>query len=93
MNLKSIGQVNKEPKIGKEYKEGGFRRAYYSLPHNMIREARKEICRLCYWNESSFSVKLSGSHYFRVYEIEAIEKFFAGYNLNAWTGEPINKTA
>lgn len=86
-------KVTKEPKIGKEFKEGGFRRAYFSLPFNMMKEAKSKICSLCYWNESSFNVKLSGRHYFRLYEIEQIENFFAAYNLNAWTGEPLTKQA
>lgn len=86
-----MAEVKKQPGLGKELKEGGFKKAYHSLPHNKLKEARAEICRLCYWNEGTFRMKLSGRIPFRVYEIMKIEDFFTGQNLSAWTGELLNK--
>ena len=83
--------MSKQPGLGKVYKEGGFRRAYYSLPHKDLKDARKKICMLCYWNEDTFNYRLSGKHPYRIYEAEKLEQFFAERNLNAWTGEPITK--
>jgi len=75
--------------IGKEYKEGGFKEAYYCLPHNKLIEAREEICALCFWSKGIFGQKLSGKISFRIYEIEKIEEYFRAKNLDAWTGEKI----
>jgi hypothetical protein len=74
---------------GKEMKEGGFREAYHSLPYKKMTEAKAEICRVCYWSPSVFTLKLAGKIAFRLYEIEQIEEFFKTYNLNAWTGDPL----
>jgi hypothetical protein len=75
--------------IGKEIKEGGFKEAYDSLPYNKRQEARKEVCKLCYWNDNIFYTKLKGRVAFRVYEIEKIESVFKTYNIDAWTGEKL----
>jgi hypothetical protein len=76
--------------IGKQWKDGGFEKAYRSLPYKMIKDARKEICRICYWRDNRFMHMLRGRFPFRIYEIEQIEKFFESHNFNAWTGENLN---
>ena len=81
----------KEPGIGKEIREGGFKKGYYSLPYRLIGESRAEICRVCYRNNGTFHVKLHGKAPFRIYEIEQIDKYFNSHNINAWTGETITK--
>ena len=78
--------------IGKEMKEGGFKKAYHSLPHNKLIEAREDICRACYWNIGTFRAKIAGKRFFRVYEIREIEKYFAERGLDAWTGQMISNS-
>jgi hypothetical protein len=80
----------KEAGYGKEFKPGGFKEAYHSLPYKQMPEAREEICRSCYWNTLKFKTMVSGKVPFRIYEIQQIEKYFASHNLNAWTGETLN---
>jgi len=80
----------KEAGYGKEFKEGGFREAYHSLPYKQMPEAREVISKACYWNEPKFKSMVRGKVPFRIYEIQQIEKYFALHNLNAWTGEPLN---
>lgn len=75
--------------FGKEFRDGGFKEAFDSLPYNKRMEARDEICKLCYWNINIFGTKITGRVAFRIYEIEKIESFFKTYNINAWTGEKL----
>lgn len=83
-------EQKKQVLLGKEYREGGFRRGYFSLPFNKMGEAREEICQLCFWNEDKFRRMLNGSKPFRLYEIEQLENYFRSKNINAWTGENLN---
>jgi hypothetical protein len=76
--------------LGKEFKEGGFKKAFDELPHGRIIQYRDEICQLCYWSVSTFKYKINGKVSFRIFEIQQIENFFQGKNLNAWTGEKLN---
>lgn len=81
----------KQARSGYQNKDGGFALAFYALPHNMLDKAREEICNLCYWSRSAFDKKRTGIRRFRDFEIEVIEKYFAGKGINAWTGESIQK--
>jgi hypothetical protein len=83
-------EQKKQVLLGKEYREGGFIKAYHSLPFNLLTTAREEICQLCFWNEDKFRRMLSGTKPFRFYEIEQLEDYFKLKNINAWTGEPLN---
>lgn len=77
--------------LGKEIREGGFKKAYHRLPHFMLHEAKEEICNKCFWSPATFASKINGRKLFRVFEIQQIELFFLSHGINAWTGEPITK--
>ena len=81
----------KQSRAGYQNKEGGFAKAYYTLPHNILDSAREEISNLCYWSSSAFDKKRAGTRRFRDYEIEVISKYFAAKGIDAWTGELITK--
>lgn len=76
---------------GREKKEGGFKKAFRHMPHDEITKVRDEICALCFWTIGNFRAKVVGMHYFRLDEIEKLEKYFAEKGIDAWTGEPILK--
>ena len=81
----------KQSRAGYQNKEGGFAKAYYALPHNLLDQARKEISDLCFWSSSAFDKKRAGTRRFRDYEIEVISKYFMSKGINAWTGKTKNK--
>jgi len=70
--------------------EGGFYEAFHSLPSKCLKDARIEICNLCYWSVATFKSKQKGKHPFRAWEVQKIEEFFRIRNINAWTGENLN---
>jgi hypothetical protein len=77
--------------VGFKIKEEGFKAALYALSPADQEEARAEICRLCFWTDSLLKAKWTGKRPFKMFEIQQIENFFAARNINAWTGEPLNK--
>lgn len=82
---------NKRPLTsGKVLKEGGFRCGLSALPPDCLVKARRDICNLCFWGDSTYKLKLSGSMPFRIYEVNVIEKYFSALGINAWTGESLN---
>jgi hypothetical protein len=76
---------------GKRNIPGGFKKTFDSMPYNKRTEIRNEICILCFWSISTFRQRVIGLRPFRIFEIKAIESYFAAKGINAWTGEPINK--
>jgi len=39
----------------------GFKKAFYSLPHNQLKEVEEEICKEMGWPHSTFVSKRNGS--------------------------------
>jgi hypothetical protein len=91
--MEQVNSVNTvKPKKGsKLFISSGFSKAYRSLPYLAVRDARKKITAECSWSRSLFDKKERGLTPFSNLEIRYIEDFFAQFNLNAWTGELINK--
>ena len=67
-----------------------FSTAYESLPGNKIMEVRQDLMRRLDWSMSVFYYKKRGDTPIWEHEEQIIEEIFRTYNLNPWTGSPIN---
>ena len=83
--------VKKRKRTGVILKEGGFKRAFYSMPHNQLEQIRDEISQKCGWGIDTFRKSLTGRRACRFLEVKEIENYFADKGFDAWTGEPITK--
>ena len=83
--------VKKRERTGVILKEGGFKRAFYSMPHNQLGQIRDEICQKCGWSADTFRKSLTGRRACRFLEVKELENFFAERGIDAWTGELITK--
>jgi len=85
-----VNTINKVIRGNRVVIEGGFSRAFRSLPHSIFTKSRKEISAACNWARSTFDKKERGISPFSNLEITYLENFFRQHNLDAWTGESLN---
>lgn len=68
--------------------KNNFRKGYDMLPSKFKTNVRIKIMNGCDWlTQQTFYNKLNGKKIIRSPEKIVIEKIFAEYNLDAWTGE------
>jgi len=67
----------------------GFWKAFESLPHKEMRPVKDELREQLGWSISNFQYKKRGESPIREDEAVLIESIFAGFGLDAWTGEKI----
>lgn len=70
-----------------------FSLAYGNLPGNMQSNVRDEIMDACNWAHAQyFSMKKNMTRALTDKEESEVEKIFAKYGFDAWTGEQLQKT-
>lgn len=79
--------------MSKVKKEGGFQAAFNRLPYCDRQKSQAEISAACFWeSEGTFKTKLYGYALFRMFEVEALEKYFFSRGIDAWSGLPANQS-
>lgn len=68
--------------------KSNFEKGYVMLPVKYQKHVRRELMQECEWSApQTFYSKVKGETSVRKTEIPVIERIFAEYNLNPWTGK------
>lgn len=66
-----------------------FNESYYSLPANAIKSVKHRMMTEMNWSISTFHYKRRGESPIKPDEVGKIEKLFAEYGIDAWTGKTL----